>query len=347
MNSVSTIPRDGEVSAVDSQSLATSEASRTLGEIQAMLTVAAARPRNEIKSIQRIKNACERQRLAESSEYSYSKGGQKINGATIRLLEVIGQNWGNMTWGFRELSQVQGKESTVQAYAWDLESNVKITRDFVVPHSYMAKGMIKSISDPREIYELVANQAQRRVRTCLENCIPRDIVEDAVDACRKTLVAKCEITPETTKKMANAFKDKFGVYKTQIEKRIQRNLDAIEPAQFLSLRRIFVSLDTGMSEVSDWFDAAELPASKLTEQLKGESASNGTPDKPGPKAESDKPAEAPQEITESIVRDSFEKAKTLDDLEFAANSMAKQGAEMMMVDQLYGEYSEPLKPAAE
>ena len=251
-----------------SQSLVTSESSRTLGEIQAMLTVAASRPRNELRCIEKITNACQRQRLAELSEYSYAKGGQSIAGATIRLMEVIGQNWGNMTWGFRELSQIPGKESAVQAFAWDLENNVKVTRDFVVSHSIKARGSLKTLTDPREIYELVANQAQRRVRTCLENCIPKDVIDDAREACQKTLVEKCDVTPERIKAMQEKFATKFHISKDQLETRIQRKLSAIQPAQFLSLGRIFNSISDGMSEPRDWFDFdSKTPLSDLSKEI--------------------------------------------------------------------------------
>ena len=345
MNTVATtaIPRDSELQQ-NTQALATSESSRTLGEIQAMLTVASARPRDEIRSIQRIKNACERQRLAEQAEYSYSKGGQSIKGATIRLLEVIGQNWGNMTWGFRELSQVQGVESTVQAYAWDLENNVKITRDFVVPHAIKARGAIKVLTDPREIYELIANQAQRRVRTCLENCIPRDVVEDAVDACNKTVVAKCELTPERIQTMQKAFRENHGVRKSQLEGRIQRNLDAIEPAQFLSLMRIFNSIKNGMSEVGDWFeviDAVSKPINNLdglTDKISGKTDSSKS-------EETEKTGDTdakPEPMTESEMRSKFGECKTMTAITKLADELHKAGGDPEMVDGLASEYVEAM-----
>jgi hypothetical protein len=238
------------------QALATAESSRVLAEIQASLMVAQSRPRDELQAIDRIKTACQRQRLAEDSQYEYSKGGSKISGASIRMLECIAGYWGNMTFGFRELSNAGG-ESTVEAFAWDLENNNKAVKTFTVPHRIKAGGTYKSIVDPREIYELVANYAQRRVRACLENVIPRDVIEDAIDECNRTLQAKVDLSPESIKGMVSKFKVDYGVTKEQIEVRLGRSVDSIAPAQFLAMRRIYTSLKDGMSEVKDWFKPIE------------------------------------------------------------------------------------------
>ena len=101
------------------QSLAVTESSRTLAEVQASLTVAAARPRNTRAAIDRIMTACQRARLAEGATYEFSRGGSKVSGPSIRLLESIATNWGNIQFGFRELSQSHG-ESTVEAFTLPL-----------------------------------------------------------------------------------------------------------------------------------------------------------------------------------------------------------------------------------
>lgn len=283
---------DGEM-VVPSQSLTVAESSRTLAEVQAALTVAAARPRDERRCIERMRTACQRPRLAETAVYDYSRGGSAITGASIRLMEVIATNWGNITWGFREMAQGNG-ESTVEAYAWDLESNAKRAVSFVVPHRMKAGNSIKTLTDPRDIYEYIANQSQRRVRTCLENVIPRDIVEDMVDECAKTTKANVEVTPDSIKKMADAFENSFGVKPEQLAIKLGRNLDSMTPAQFLQMRRIFNSIKDGMSDVLTWFKPLEVDAagkpSSLVEKLK-DGLSNAKPSMT--KATKKDPAPAP------------------------------------------------------
>lgn len=236
------------------QSLTTSESTRAMAEIQSALTIAAARPRDERRCIDKIANACQRPRLAEISQYSYSKGKGDISGPSIHLMTVVANLWGNIQFGFREMSQGRG-ESTVEAFAWDLESNTKRSLQFVVPHKIgLRGGKFKTLTDPREIYEWIANQAQRRVRSCLENVIPKDVIDEAVDQCTATMKAAADTSPEALNKMLAKFGE-IGVSKEQIETRIQRRIEAITPAQIINLRRIFTSIKDGMSHASDWFES--------------------------------------------------------------------------------------------
>ena len=65
-------------------------------------------------------NACQRSGLAQSAVYSYARGGTSVTGPSIRLAEMLAQNWGNIQYGIRELSSENG-ESTVEAFAWDVK----------------------------------------------------------------------------------------------------------------------------------------------------------------------------------------------------------------------------------
>jgi hypothetical protein len=230
---------------------AVAEQHRAIAEIQAALTVAAARPRDEVGAVERITNACQRIGLAEKSEYVYDRGGTEITGPTIDLLTVIANCWGNIQFGFREMSQRNG-ESEVEAFAWDLETNAKRSVTFTVPHKRVTKRGTTILTDPRDIYELVANQAQRRVRACLEAVVPPDVVEDAVNQCRATLKTTAQVTPESIAGLVDAF-GKLGVQKAQIEERLGRKLEAMQPAQLVSMRRIYKSITDGMSKPDEWF----------------------------------------------------------------------------------------------
>jgi hypothetical protein len=70
--------------------------------------------------------------------------------------------------------------------------------------------------------------------------------------------AKADTSPEAMRKMVDYF-GTFGVAKEQIEKRIQRRIDAIQPAQVVTLKKIAASLRDGMSVAGDWFEPAEHP----------------------------------------------------------------------------------------
>lgn len=258
------------------------EGQRAIAEVQAAVVMAKRFPRDQKRAYDKIMLACQRPSLAESAIYSYARGGTDISGPSIRLAEAIAQSWGNLQFGIRELEQRNG-ESTVEAYAWDIESNTRQLKIFQVAHKRHTKKGDYNLTDPRDIYENVANNGARRLRACILGLIPGDIVDAAVAQCEATLIAKADTSPETTKKLVEAFKV-LGVTKEQIEKRIQRTLDAITPAQIVGMRKIYNSLKDGMSSPADWFEATTPAESKGMEGLKEKMKKPAT-EKPAAKPE--------------------------------------------------------------
>jgi hypothetical protein len=267
--------------AVPGQGLVAVEQQRAIAEVQAALTVARASPRDPIRALDQILTDCQRPQLAEAALYSYSRGGAEVSGPSIRLMECIGRRWGNLECGVRELSRRDGI-SECASFAWDLESNFRDTKTFHVRHWRDRKGGGGYVlTDERDIYETIANQGARRKRACIQAVVPGDVVEAAVVQCEKTLATTADTGAEAMKKMSTAFST-FGVTREQIEKRIQRRLDAIQPAQVVSLKKIYASLRDGMSAPRDFFEMPQAPAesSDLNERLRAKAESTSKP-KPG------------------------------------------------------------------
>lgn len=229
--------------------------SREVSEVQAAMVIARSFPRNTMQAYERVLNACTRPSLAEGALYSYARGGQEVSGPSIRLAEAIAQEWGNLQFGIRELSQADGV-STVEAFAWDIQTNVRQVKVFQVVHERHTRSGSKRLTDPRDIYEMVANQGARRLRACILGVIPGDVIEAAVQQCEMTLKASAGTGPEVQQTLVARFAE-FGVSKAQIEARIQRRLDSIVPAQVVALRKIYSSLKDGMSKAGDWFEAEQ------------------------------------------------------------------------------------------
>ena len=286
-----------QIAKTDSQTnaIASSDAERAIQEVQAAMVIAKRFPRNEKEAVDRILNACTRPTLAESALYSYVRGGTDITGPSIRLMEAISQQWGNIQTGLRELSQENGV-STIETFAWDVETNTRDTKTFQVRHERHTRSGSKALTDPRDIYEMVANMGARRKRACLQAVIPRDVVEAAVNQCEVTLHAKADTGPEAIKKMCVAF-EQWGVDKAQIEKRIGRRLDTITPAQMVAIKKIYTSLRDGMSSPGDWFDmSAAESQSSAAEKLKAKQAAKEK--KPESKAEPEKLPDIPESLAD-------------------------------------------------
>ncbi|WP_299084828.1 hypothetical protein [uncultured Paraglaciecola sp.] len=232
---------------------ATSDQARAIQEVTAALMIAKQCPRDPIQAVDRIINSCARPTLANAALYEYARGGTAITGPSIRLAEAVAQQWGNMQFGIRELSQENGA-STVEAFAWDVETNTRQTKQFQVKHWRDTKKGGYALKDQRDIYELIANQGARRLRACILGVVPGDVIEAAVNQCMLTQQADVDTSPDAIKAMLSAFRENYKVGQDQIEARIQRRIDAIQPGQVLQLRRIYKSLADGMAKPSDFFD---------------------------------------------------------------------------------------------
>lgn len=256
---------------------ANAEMQRVMAEVQAQVWTAKQFPRDQVMARQRIMQACDNISLAKDSTYSFSRGGSDVAGASIDLLTVIAANWCNIDFGVKEVARRPGTKSTpgesdVVAWAKDLETNTTKRMEWVVTHVRDTKRGPTILTDERDIYEAIANQGARRMRRCLEDIIPRDVVDDAVEACRRTMVAN-DVTPDNIKKLVDTFA-KLGVSKAQIEARIQRKVDAIPPATYLRMREIYKSISDGMSETSDWFDTINVAAPVAAEEKPQEKTVN-------------------------------------------------------------------------
>lgn len=279
---------------------------REIAEVQAAMVVAKRFPRDPIAAMDKILQACTRPTLAEGALYSYSRGGSDVTGPSIRLAEVAAQAWGNVNFGIRELEQRNG-ESTVEAFAWDVETNTRQVKVFQVPHVRHTRQGAKRLEDPRDVYELVANQGARRLRACILGVIPGDVIEAAVKQCEQTLKANADVSPEGLKKLVAAF-EAFGVTQAQIEKRNQCRLEATRPAQVVHLKKVYASLRDGMSSPADWFEVEagaepEQPAT-LRDKVRAKAASKPEPE----------PAPATESLPTKEIRRRLQLAETVDEV---------------------------------
>ena len=323
--------------------------SREIADLQVTYLMAQQFPRDEVKAMDKILLAFTRTLLAEKSQYEYSRGGTDIRGPSIKAMEAIATAWGNVDAAWRERSRGVDSRgipySEVEAVAVDLQSRTRKRISFIVPHWRDTRQGGYALKDERDVYELCANQAQRRVRACLEAVVPSDVVEAAMQQADATLKAKADCSAEAMGKMVDAFAQ-FGVTKEQIEKRIQRRLDSITPMQVVTLKRIYASLRDEMSTPAEWFemgDGAGEPAgdgnappdaggagasrtASVKSRIKAAGAKKKAPPPTGakPKAAAAAVSNAPTKkdtrfVTYAEVADALNTAKTGDDANAAAD----------------------------
>jgi hypothetical protein len=314
------------------------EQSRAAQEVQAAYVIAKKFPRDENQAFTKIMKACERPFLAEQAMYAYPRGNQVVTGPSIRLAEVLAQSWGNIDVGIREISQSNGI-SVAEAYAVDLETNFREVKIFHVPHERHTKKGTQRLTDPRDIYELVANQGARRMRACILAVIPGDIVEAAIERCKYTVTNGKEPLIDRLRKLVLRF-DEVGITLDQIEKRLGHKLDATIPAEAIQLQSILKSLKDGMAKRDDFFDvSAPLPpvASEINEKI--------TQDTKKPKdVEKNSEISSVKKISFDSVKNKLNEAKSLDTLHLAADLIRElEEKEQIELTNFYREKEKVLK----
>ena len=244
------------------------EASRAIAEAQGKLVIAKRFPRDEVAAYAKAMEACQRPKMAEKAFYAFPRGGQTVEGATIRFAEELARCWGNIDYGIKELSQDDGK-SEMQAYAWDLETNAQSVQNFTNPHQREQGKKMVALTSQRDIYENNANMATRRLRARILAILPSWFVEDCIAECKKTLAGQND-TPlvDRVKKMVVQFA-KLGITQEQIEHRLKRKIDTMNADDFTEYIGIYNAIKQNESRISDWFEA-EKEATELTAALKEE-----------------------------------------------------------------------------
>lgn len=244
------------------------ESSRAIAEAQGKLIIAKRFPRDEVQAYSKAIQVCKRPKMAETAFYSYPKGGTTVSGVSIRFAEELARCWGNLDYGIKELSRDSGK-SEMQAYAWDMETNTISIQNFTNPHQREVAGRTVKLTSDRDIYEINANMAARRLRARILAILPDWFVEDCIAECKKTIAGKNDVPLiDRVRNMVVKF-EKFSVTKEMLEKKLKHTIETTTQDEFIELTGIFNSLKDKQSTVADWFERPQQKA-KIDEWLESE-----------------------------------------------------------------------------
>lgn len=234
------------------------ESQRATAEVQARMVIAKTHPRQLWAVWERLSEECTDPEFAKEAMYEYPRSGQQVRGPSVRLAEAIARCMGNIEYGLKELSNKNG-ESEMEAFAWDLETNVRDSSTFVVKHIRDKKGGVREpLKDGRDIYELTANMGARRMRARILAITPAKIVRYAVDKChetiKKALSGGDEPIADRVRKMLDKFKE-FGVVKKELESYLKKTLDECVVDDIVKLMAVYQGLKDGQYGKKDYFGA--------------------------------------------------------------------------------------------
>jgi hypothetical protein len=269
------------------------EQSRAVAEVFAAAELASRFPRDEDHAEARIIAACSRKSLAERAEYALPRGGNQaaVTGPSVHLARELARIWGNISHGVVEISRDPERgQSELLAYAWDVESNARSARVVIIPHTRDKTEWVKrdgrnvrggTVQAPIDTQQDITNQnnsvAARQLREVIFSVLPQALTEDAIAACKATLVRAeqeaVEADQDTTGKalperIRNAV-DLFeanGVTRAQLEEWAGREgnvdrfpVDRWEADTLARVGVLYRSLERGDAKVADVWPPAPAP----------------------------------------------------------------------------------------
>jgi hypothetical protein len=238
------------------------EQSRAVAEVQAAVVVAQQCPRDLARAEAEMAASCGRLALANRAIYRVTNRGE---GPSVHLARELARIWGNVTYGVHELRRDdEAGVSEIQAFAWDVQANVRSTRTFQVPHQRMAGGKRKALVDLTDVYLNNQNIGARAVRECIFTVLPTWFVEEAEERCRETLRnGDGKPLTERIADAVHAFEDNFLVKQAQLEDKLGRKRGQWDAGNVASLVVLFQSLQRGEVSVDEEFPLARVTGADL------------------------------------------------------------------------------------
>ena len=239
-------------------------ASREQASIQARCVMALRNPRNETKAYTRIVTACKRPAFAEGARYVFPRGGNNIEGPSVKYAREAARCWGNIEYGI-QVTDVNDERTTVEGWALDLETNTMVRAAATFKNLIQRKvgtGRNRTLTwiqpDERDYRELVNKHGAIAVRNSILQLIPPDVTDEAMRLTKETIVkaAKGEIEQDRDamiRRLATAFRD-LGVTPEMLAAKLEHELDVVTEEEIAELRGIYTSIREGQSKRDDYFD---------------------------------------------------------------------------------------------
>lgn len=240
------------VTTTESTELAVSSAQEMArAEIESSITIARKFPRDESQAFARLMKSCKRPSFAKGVEYSYPRGGKQIHGPSVKVAREAARLWGNLRHGL-EIVRDDEDSRQIRGYAWDVETNVKVSAEHEFRKLIFRKkdGWIKP--DERDLRELTNKHGAILQRNCLLQILPPDLIEDAVNESLMTMRDDDAKDPEGARKRLIMAFESLNISPKMLSKYLGHPVDELQPEGVEELRGIFASIKDGNSKWADY-----------------------------------------------------------------------------------------------
>ena len=229
---------------------AESLAALTRSEIDVQIATAKQYPRNLARVLGNIETlATMDEEIAGSCFYTLRRQGKVIEGASVRMAEIIASSWGNLRVQARIIGN-DGKMITAQGVCHDLESNYAVSAE-----------VKRRITDKNghtfsEDMQVVTGNAACAIamRNALFKVVPAALVKKVIDKAKKVSLGE-SMTLETSRaKMLQYFKT-IGVEEKQILDYLSiEKVDEINIDMVIELRGLANAIKEGTTTAKEAFE---------------------------------------------------------------------------------------------
>jgi hypothetical protein len=305
--SVELAPAGGEELEAIRQGLsveAAAEVARAQAEIQVQAVLARRFPRDETRARTELAKAVKGAGFAEDAYYTFPRGKREIFGASINLAREFARRWGNIRWGFRAYDSADHRVRTIEAFAWDLETNNFATSQDTFARLHQRKNDAGDTEwvepDERDWREVTERRGAIQVRNCILRLAPRDLIDGLVDDARQTIRRGEDEKPiEVRRTECLAAFEAMAIYAKDLGGYLGHALNEATPDELVELRGVWKSIRDGATSRDDYFgprgaareEEIKAPTAggsiRLSEALEGQVVQEGEKEPKGaPKAES-------------------------------------------------------------
>lgn len=280
----------------------TAVAARARAEVEARFVMALNRPRDWDDVRARILKDCARPSFAASAWYQIPRGGQKVEGFSIRFAEAAARHVGNL-----DISNMVIYDDTekriVKILVTDLESNLTFTADVVVRkvlerkqvndkqtvlgeryNAYGQRTFLVAASDD-ELADKFGALASKAIRNLVLRVVPGDIRDECAAKIADVRASDVARDPDTAKKAVMDAFSSIGIMPATLAEYLGHSLDLVVPAEIEELRGLYQGIRDGDAT---WADAMAVKAKERETEAAAESEG--------------KPSEAQQKLRDRMAK---------------------------------------------
>lgn len=266
----------------------TALAARAQAEVQARYIMAERKPRNLEAFRVRLLEHCKRPGFALVAEYTKPVGGTSIKGPSIRFVETAIREYTNAL-PEETITYDDDYKRVTRVSVTDLECNVTYYGDVVVEKSVerkKPKGGDEIMASRQNSYgdtvfkirateDDFANKSaaacSKKLRNLGLRILPADIVDEAMDVCRKTRQDKDAKDPAAARRQIVDGFAALQVLPDMLDEYLGHPFEQASPAEMDELRAAYMTVRDGEAR---WVDLVEVQKVRRGEVEKGTKASD-------------------------------------------------------------------------